>query len=234
MEEISRWPSLLENLLYAIAFYIEDPTTYFNFCISSRITNKIANNDPIFAAYKRKCLSRYITFENDIIPVLPNGLVHGIIYNEESNNSLRSRSLRFYQLGYYIYSISLRFKKTRMADTYFHKLFTQHLCITTVKYQKGICSSSVRFSSIKRDIQKREIEAYQCALCKQYHSFIAEYNNYVYTIYRDCIKDIKKCYYNKQHINHYIQYSGSIITPHDRRYSIMKSVIEYSKKNKSL
>jgi hypothetical protein len=67
MEEILRWPSLLEKLLYAIAFYIEDPTTYFNFCVSSRITNKIANNDPIFAAYKRKCLTRYITFENDII-----------------------------------------------------------------------------------------------------------------------------------------------------------------------
>ena len=222
IEEISRWPSLLEKLLYAIAFYIEDPTTYYNFCISSRITNKIANNDPIFVAYKRKQLTRFVLFDNDLIPVLPNGLVHGIINGYDFN-----RSLRFYQLGHYKYSISLFFKKTRMADMYLHKLFTKHLRIVST----NDCVRISRYNnSIKINSINHEIEANRCSFCKQYHSFYTEYRDHVYVIYRDCIKDIKKCYYYKQPVDDFIRSGGFSITPHEKKYSIMKSVIEYSKK----
>lgn len=223
----------IKNFFRAIAYYINDPKTFYNFSLVNKLSHLTCREFKAMKIYEFLKEYSYQEYETKCkFKVLPNGELHAnVIYNYfDCVQTIEYNETVYYEYGTPKYSITypISYEAEISITTppfYKYRVFLKkrNLLITQGK-------GYVEFMNIKTG---KTIEAQVCKTCKKYHRFIFVFGsgngnrNDKYFYSKDCYskENYKVERYNYDFLSAFVEMEYKKNT----NRNIIKSVIQYSK-----
>ena len=205
----------INNFFRAIAYYIKDPQTFYNFSLVNKLSNSACKE---FKAMKIYEFSEEVSFDADgfvyTFKFLPNGWLHGLFktidYFPHSENDIRYYSYgklvtEFFYSCYHTIGYDFTYSGKVVSEIRETTEFFLKSCSILVTVQEN----KVNFHNTRND---KYITGEKCDICSRIHKFYSDEKWYG----KDC--------YEKG--NYRFSFDNNFI---DRKRNIIKSVIQYAK-----
>ena len=176
--------SILKLLLRGIAWYIDDPETYFQYALVHSITASAVRE---FAPCKKTQFTKWVLVDNIKYPTLPNGWIHGFMSDVDRNVNypINGMWINFNRDGYNNSSIFyIKFTKRLYIEKYVYPL---------LYYTGSPMNTEITYSPIKTS--NIYLRFTQCGFCTKFHKFEVRFNiNSIY-LAGNCYQPLKfvKC-----------------------------------------
>jgi hypothetical protein len=187
--------SILKLLLRGIAWYIDNPETYFQYALVHSITASAVRE---FSPYKKTQFTKWIKFGNIDYPILPNGWAHGFMSDNGHCVTYPINGL-WNPLDRYI-------KRIKFIDKYFKYVkFTANLYISIYLYSvpmfnKARCRLNISTIKNKNKNKKIIISFYKCSFCIKYHNIILRFGNNHIRLAGECYQPLKFVKYHYKYM----------------------------------
>ena len=185
----------IKNFFRAIAYWIKDPKTFYNFSLVNKLSNSACKEIKAMKIYE---FSEEYSYEEYLskykFKALPNGEIHGnaTYYSYDYVSDIEYTEICYHEYGISKYAIghtlngaeTTEERTVEIVPDINYKVFMKkrNILITLFDVKEGN-HDTVEFMNIKT---VRSIESEKCKICKRFHKFLFIQGTQRYWYAKDC------------------------------------------------